>query len=52
MRRHKKQGATLHTRKIRRAATRILNTNIRWPKGETAVSIVRKMREARYGAPW
>lgn len=37
-------------RESRRAAARILNTKIRWPKGETAASIIRKMREARYGS--
>lgn len=43
------QRSGMNWRESRRAAARILNTKIRWPKGETAVSIVRKMREARYG---
>ena len=46
------RGAGANWRASRRAAARILNTNIRWPKGETSVSVVRKMREARYGSAW
>lgn len=46
------RGAGVNWQERRRAAARILNTKIRWPKGETAVSIVRKMREGRYGSAW
>ena len=42
--------AGVNWQESRRAATRILNTKVRWPKGETAVSIVRNMRETRYGS--
>lgn len=35
-----------------KAALRILKTNIRLPQGETAESMVRKLREARHGPTW
>lgn len=37
---------------VRRAARRILATKLKLPAGETAESIVRKMRETRYGHGW
>ena len=37
-------------REVQRAAARILNTRIRWPKGHHAAALVRQMRQARYGA--
>ena len=35
-----------------RAAARILKAGLRLPAGETAESLVRRMRETRYGAGW
>ena len=42
------------TPEARRAALRILRSRarLRLPRGETAVSIIRKMRERRYGPTW
>ena len=36
----------------RRAAARILSTHLRFPAGETAESVVRRLRDTRYGAAW
>ena len=43
-------GTTLQSHAAQRAAARILATRIRWPKGQTAETLVRTMREARYGS--
>jgi len=37
---------------MQRAAKRILSAHLRLPKGHTAASLVRQMRETRYGATW
>jgi metal-responsive CopG/Arc/MetJ family transcriptional regulator len=34
----------------RRAVARILKTHLRWPAGRTAESLIRQLREARYGS--
>ena len=44
------KGATLQSQAAQRAATRILATRIRWPNGQPAETLVRRMREGRYGA--
>ena len=36
----------------RRAAARILGAHLRLPAGETAESLVRRLRDTRYGAAW
>lgn len=35
---------------IRRAASRILRTRLRWPPGHTGASLIRHLRDTRYGA--
>ena len=36
----------------RRAARRILQTHVRWPRGQTAEAMIRHLRDTRYGAAW
>ena len=36
----------------KKAAQRILRTRLRLPAGETAASVVRKLRDSRYRAAW
>ncbi len=43
-------SATRQNHAAQRAAARILATRIRWPKGQSAETLVRTMREGRYGA--
>ncbi len=35
---------------VRQAATRILRTHLRWPTGQSASSVIRQLRDSRYGA--
>ncbi|OGX12422.1 MAG: hypothetical protein A3I71_02185 [Omnitrophica WOR_2 bacterium RIFCSPLOWO2_02_FULL_63_16] len=37
---------------MQQAAKRILSTRLRLPKGETVTSLIRRMREERYGPGW
>ena len=39
-------------RSTQRAAVRILKTRLQLPKDQSAESVIRKMREARYGLAW
>ena len=36
----------------RRAAARILKTHLRWPDSQTAESVIRHLRQTRYGSGW
>ena len=38
--------------RTQRAATRILKTHLRWPNGQTAESVIRHLRQTRYGSGW
>ena len=46
------QGSGQPSPEAKKAALRILKTGLKLPSGETAESMVRKLREARYGPAW
>ena len=53
IRRYVNSQAAHPNRKARgEAAVRILKARLRLPKGENTTSIIRQMREARYGPTW
>ena len=39
-------------RSMRAAVERILSAKLRLPKGHTTVSLIRELRETRYGSKW
>ena len=43
-------GGVARGRAAQQAATRILKARIRWPQGQSAESLVRQMRQSRYGS--
>ena len=49
---HVIQRTTSDRKAMQQAAKRILSTRLRLPKGETTESIIRRMRDERYGPGW
>lgn len=37
---------------MQQAAKRILGANLRLPKGQTSASLIRRLRDTRYGSAW